>query len=91
MLYKTEEAEEEERETAHLAAKHGIDAHILHSDEIQKLEPDVRVNARGAVFFPGDAHLAPQLLVHNLKASFEELGVKLLATLRLLILTWTMI
>lgn len=75
MLYKTEEAEEEERETAHLAAKHGIDAHILQPEEIQKLEPDVRVNARGAVFFPGDAHLVPQLLLYNLKKHLLELGV----------------
>jgi len=79
MLYKTEEAEEEEKETAHLAAKHGIDAQVLAPEEIQKLEPDVRVDARGAVFFPGDAHLIPQLLVFKMKEHLQELGVDLVA------------
>jgi D-amino-acid dehydrogenase len=66
MLYQTKETEKEEAETAHIANKNGIEAQILSATEIQKLEPEVKVTARGGVYFPGDAHLIPQQLVKNL-------------------------
>jgi D-amino-acid dehydrogenase len=75
MLYQTQEAEHEEAETAHIANKNGIEAHILSPAEIQKLEPDVKVTVRGGVYFPGDAHLIPQLLVKNLIAYLKRNNV----------------
>ena len=75
MLYKTIEVEEEERETAHLASQHGIEAKILDPDEVQALEPEVRVNVRGGVYFPGDAHLSPNILVGNLIKFLAGQGV----------------
>src|SRR5688572_27095369 len=65
MLYQTKETEREEAETAHIANKNGIEAHILSPAEVQKLEPEVNVTVRGGVYFPGDAHLIPQNLVKN--------------------------
>lgn len=75
MLYQTKETEHEESETAHFANKHGIEAHILSSSEVQQLEPHVKVNARGGVFFPGDAHLTPQLLINQLIPYLKLQGV----------------
>jgi D-amino-acid dehydrogenase len=75
MLYQTKETEHEEKETAALANAHGIEAHIFSADEVQKLEPDVRVKVRGGVFFPGDAHVTPQLLVDELKTYLKDNGV----------------
>src|SRR6185436_1150832 len=72
MLYQTTETEKEENETAHLANDIGIEAKILSADEVQKLEPEVRVNVRGGVFFPGDAHLTPQELVVQLRTFLES-------------------
>jgi D-amino-acid dehydrogenase len=66
MLYKTKETEHEEVDTAALANKHGIEAHVISAEEVQKLEPDVKVSARGGVYFPGDAHITPQSLVIQL-------------------------
>lgn len=66
MLYRSKDAEEEERETAHVANKLGIEAHILSATEVQNLEPDVKVDVRGGVYFPGDTHLTPQVLVNGL-------------------------
>jgi D-amino-acid dehydrogenase len=66
MLYKTKETEHEERETAELANRHGVEARILSAEEVQQLEPDVKVDVHGAVYFPGDAHLTPQELVNQL-------------------------
>jgi D-amino-acid dehydrogenase len=76
MLYQNAETEKEETETAHLANKIGIEAHVLSASEVQKLEPDVKVNVRGGVFFPGDAHLTPQLLVTQLISYLEDKGVE---------------
>ncbi len=72
MLYQTKETEHEEKETATLANKHGIEAHVISAEEVQKLEPDVRVKARGGVYFPGDAHITPQSLVNQLMTFLKE-------------------
>jgi D-amino-acid dehydrogenase len=76
MLYQTKETEHEERETAVLANRLGIEAHVLSPAEVQKLEPDVKVTALGGVYFPGDAHLAPRLLVTNLIALLRKQGIR---------------
>jgi D-amino-acid dehydrogenase len=76
MLYQTKETEHEEAETAKMARKYGIEAHILSSSEVQKLEPYVKVNSRGAVYFPGDAHLIPQKLVSHLINYLKHKGVQ---------------
>lgn len=75
MLYQTKETEHEEAETAHIANRNGIEAHILSPADVQKLEPDVHVTVRGGVYFPGDAHLIPQLLVKNLIAHLKKNNV----------------
>ncbi|MEK6780468.1 MAG: FAD-dependent oxidoreductase [Bacteroidota bacterium] len=72
MLYQNAETEKEETETAHLANKIGIEAHILNAEEVQKLEPDVEVKVRGGVYFPGDAHLTPQVLVSQLISLLKD-------------------
>lgn len=75
MLYQTKETEHEEAETARFANKHGIEAHILSEQEIQKLEPDVKVKARGGVYFPGDAHITPQIFMNQLIPFLKAKGV----------------
>jgi D-amino-acid dehydrogenase len=78
MLYKNRETEHEESETAAIANDHGVEARILSSEEVQILEPDVKVNVRGGVYFPGDAHLTPQVLVSQLTAYLKGNGVTFL-------------
>lgn len=75
MLYKTKETEHEESETAALANRHQIEAHILSASEVQKLEPNVEVDVRGGVYFPGDANITPQNLVSGLVKDLKEKGV----------------
>jgi D-amino-acid dehydrogenase len=77
MLYHDAHVEKEERETADMAAKFGIDAKVLSLEEIQGMEPDVRVSARGGVYYPGDAHLTPGLLVKNLLQHLQSIGVSI--------------
>lgn len=72
MLYKTKEAEQEERETAEIANEYGIDARILSPEEVQSLEPEVKVDVRGGIYFPGDAHLTPQSFMAGLRNSLKD-------------------
>jgi D-amino-acid dehydrogenase len=78
MVYQTEAIEKEEIEFSHLARKHGLEADILSPEDIGKVEPNLEVKARGAVLFPGDAHLDPGKLYGFLKDYLEEKGVKFL-------------
>jgi D-amino-acid dehydrogenase len=78
MVYQTDAVEKEEIEFAHLARKYGLEAEILTPADIQKAEPNLEVRARGAVLFPGDAHLDPGALYGFLKKYLEEKGVKFL-------------
>lgn len=80
MLYKSKEAEEEESETAHAANELGIEAHVLSAQEVQKLEPDVKVDVRGGVYFPGDTHLTPQTLVSGLISFLKNSNVEFIAS-----------
>lgn len=61
---------------AKFANRQGVEAHVLSPNEIQKMEPDVRVDVRGGIFFPGDAHLTPGKLVPLLINYLKEQGVK---------------
>lgn len=78
MIYQTDAVEKEEIEFAHLARKHGLEADILSPDDIRTFEPNLEVKARGAVRFPGDAHLDPGKLYGFLKSYLQEKGVKFL-------------
>jgi D-amino-acid dehydrogenase len=82
MLYQTAAAEHEEAETATLANRHGVAAKVLSRAEVQALEPEVRVDVRGGVFYPGDAHLTPQLLVRGLIQYLKSVGVKIYSSTR---------
>ncbi|MBY0434437.1 MAG: FAD-dependent oxidoreductase [Cyclobacteriaceae bacterium] len=78
MLYKTKETEHEEAETARVANDHGIEARILSAEEVQQLEPDVKINVRGGVYFAGDAHITPQTFINGLITFLKDNNVKFL-------------
>jgi len=75
MLYQTKETEHEEAETAAFANKHGVEAHVISASDVQTLEPDVKVNVRGGVYFPGDAHITPQHFIIQLIGYLKDHGV----------------
>lgn len=66
MLFKTKEAEHEEANTVEMASRYGIEAYLLNASEVQNLEAQIKVDVKGGVYFPGDAHLNPNVLVTNL-------------------------
>lgn len=76
MLYKTAAAEHEMAEEASVANRSGIDAQILSGAQVQDMEPGVRVAVRGAVYYPGDAHLNPGELISSLITYLQHNGVQ---------------
>src|SRR5439155_11160219 len=64
----------EEARTARQAGQLGIPAEVLTPAQTAKLEPGIRFDIAGAVYFPQDCHLAPQRLVASLTRSLEQGG-----------------
>ena len=78
MLYKTASAEHEMAEEADVANRAGIEARVLNSQQIQDMEPNTRVDVRGGIFYPGDAHLNPSELIRSLVGYLRRAGVTIL-------------
>jgi len=78
MLYQTADNEHEMADEAAVANRAGVEAQVLTGKQVQDLEPDARVTVRGAVYYPGDAHIYPNQLIQALVAQLRQMGVTLL-------------
>ena len=78
MLYKNASVEPEMIEEAHIANKAGVEAHVLNGNEMQQLEPHVKIDVKGAVYYPGDAHINPNQLIANMVRHLRTNGVTIL-------------
>ncbi len=78
MLYQTEETEHEEEEVADTAYTLGIDAKKLSHNQLHQLERGTPIDARGGIHYPGDAHLHPEKLMHQLVRYLKNNGVEFL-------------
>lgn len=78
MLFKSQETRHEMQQEAQVANRTGIEAQVLSGQEVQAMEPDVRVEVEGAVYYPGDAHIYPNQLMTSLVAYLKAKGVRFL-------------
>ena len=78
MYYQTAKAEKEEIEAAHTAQDLGLKIEVIDRAQAQTIEPDLRPDVRGGVWFKDDAHLHPNTLMRQLPALLEKRGVKIL-------------
>ena len=76
MLYKTANTEKHEIELSQEAKHFGIETRILTAQQVQEMEPDVKVNVRGGILYPIDAHMHPGDFMKTLKKHLEKNGVK---------------
>ena len=76
--YQTEAKEEHSLHIAVQAKKLGLDAEILSLEQVQAMEPQAKLNIRGALYFKCDTHLYPQKLMHSMKALLQQNNVKLI-------------
>lgn len=79
-IFQTEEAAIHAQHTMEKAHELGLsDTTILSKEELDKLEPQTRINALGALFFKCDAHCYPNKLMRDLIAYLQSSGVQLLS------------
>jgi D-amino-acid dehydrogenase len=78
MLCKTQHALDEEAKTAALAVGLGIPAEVLDAKATVALDPGVRMDVAGGVYYPRDCHLSPGRLMAALHDGLESAGAKFL-------------
>ncbi len=76
MLCKTDRALEEEAKIAEQACQLGMPAEVLNARQVAELEPKVRMDIAGAVYFPKDCHLSPERFLASLTRQLERAGVQ---------------
>ncbi len=76
MLCKERHSLEEEAKTAAFASELGIPAEVLDAKQTAALDPGVRMDIAGAVYFPMDCHLMPARFVAALQDQCKKLGVR---------------
>lgn len=74
MFCKTPHGLEEEAKAAEAAKQLGIPAEVLTADAVARLDPGVRYDVAGAVYFPKDCHLNPQKFVATLTREIQQAG-----------------
>jgi D-amino-acid dehydrogenase len=75
MLCKTEHALQEEGKLAERSRGLGIPAEVLDARQTAALDPGVRLDIAGAVYFPLDCHLTPDWFMASLEFEVRRLGV----------------
>ena len=78
MLCKTEKAFEEEVQLAEKARALGLKVDVLSREQLQTVEPDVRLDVFGATHFLSDGHLYPPAVMARLLRQLNTLGVTLI-------------
>lgn len=78
MLYRDAAVGHEEREMAEQAAELGMEVESLDAEAVQKLETGTKVDVLGGVYYPGDAHLYPNLFIQQLYRELRAKGVHFL-------------
>jgi len=76
MLCKTQHALDDEAKFAAQANQLGVPAKVLNAQQVAKLDPGVKMDVAGAVYFPKDAHLSPDKYMAALQQQCEQAGVK---------------
>jgi len=77
MVYMTEQGFKQSLKEAEILHSSDIELEILNVEETLEMEPTLRPEICGGVFFPGDAHLDPANFIQALAERLEELGVNI--------------
>jgi D-amino-acid dehydrogenase len=78
-IFQTPAASKHAHHTVAKGKELGLDVELLNYDQLQKLEPQTKINGLGAIFFKCDAHLYPNKLMKSLIAHLKQQGVQLIS------------
>ncbi|WP_204344105.1 NAD(P)/FAD-dependent oxidoreductase [Psychroserpens algicola] len=76
MLCQTEKMLEEEVHTVQLAKREGLAAKMIAPEELKILEPNAKIEAKGAAFYQCDSHTTPHEFMDEMKAHLKAAGVQ---------------
>ncbi len=77
MLCQTDKMLDAEIITSQFANRVGLDAKAIDLVELKLLEPNVKINVKGAIFYQGDAHTTPHEFMDEMKTHLKKVGVKI--------------
>ncbi len=75
MLYKTDKAGEDELEVAQKARFLGLEVKSLDLAELKKLEPNVKLDVKGAIHYECDRHTTPTEFMPKMVKHLKDAGV----------------
>ncbi|WP_276166548.1 NAD(P)/FAD-dependent oxidoreductase [Zobellia alginiliquefaciens] len=75
MLYKTVEAYRHEKDVASKAAFLGLEVKELDKKQLARLEPEVAIDAKGAIHYECDAHSTPTQFMPKMISYLKNVGV----------------
>ena len=78
MLCQTDKALSEEVKIAKLANDINLEVELLNTEEVQTLEPNIKVNTVGATFYKCDSHTTPHEFMNDMKKYLKEVGVTII-------------
>ncbi len=76
MLYKTEKSYLHEAEVAKKASFLGLEVNELNKEELQNIEPNIRIDAMGAIHYECDGHTTPTEFMPKMLNYLKKQGVK---------------
>ncbi len=76
-FFRTEENAHHSEAIVEASKKLGLDASLLNKEEVEKLEPGINMDIKGAVFYKCDAHLYPNKLMKDMIAFLKKNGVSI--------------
>jgi len=75
MLYKTDAAGEDEMKVADKARHLGLEVALLNKQQLQVIEPNVKIDAKGAIHYECDGHMTPTDFMPKMLKYLTEVGV----------------
>ncbi|NHF60233.1 FAD-dependent oxidoreductase [Flavobacteriaceae bacterium TP-CH-4] len=76
MLYKTDASYHHEREVAEKASFLGLEVAELNQAQLAAIEPDIEIDAKGAIHYECDGHTTPTEIMPKLLAYLKKTGVQ---------------
>ncbi len=75
MICQTEKMLEEEISVAQIAQNEGLPVREISLSELKEMQPNAKLDAKGAVLYECDAHTTPHAFMDEMKAYLESSGV----------------
>lgn len=75
MMYRTHKSYIHEKEVADRASALGLEVSFLDKLQLEKLQPDVRIHAEGAIHYECDGHTTPNEIMPKLMGYLKRKGV----------------